>query len=93
MLKLVKSSPLMMAAKSTMKNLVLHVAYTPTCLSRLNGFTSHSLALKEDAAALQQIRSITKRTVVPVQSANVCHMSGGVRCMSWQVRGKNAECS
>ena len=47
--------------------------------------------IKEDAVALQQIRSITKRTVVPVQSSNVCHMGGGVRCMSWQVRGKNAE--
>jgi agmatine deiminase len=47
--------------------------------------------IKEDAVALQQIRSVTKRTVVPVQSSNVCHMGGGVRCMSWQVRGKNAE--
>ena len=44
--------------------------------------------IKEDAVALQQIRSVTKRTVVPVQSSNVCHMGGGVRCMSWQVRGK-----
>ena len=41
--------------------------------------------IKEDAVALQQIRSITKRTVVPVQSSNVCHMGGGVRCMSWGV--------
>ena len=47
--------------------------------------------IKADAVALKQIRSMTKRTVVPVQSANVCHMGGGVRCMSWQVRGKNAE--
>lgn len=47
--------------------------------------------IKEDAVALQQIRSATKRTVVPVQSASVCHMGGGVRCMSWQIRGKNAE--
>ena len=47
--------------------------------------------IKEDAVALQQIRSVTKRTVVPVQSSNVCHIGGGVRCMSWQVRGKNAE--
>ena len=47
--------------------------------------------IKEDAVALQQIRSVTERTVVPVQSSNVCHMGGGVRCMSWQVRGKNAE--
>ncbi|OTG61444.1 peptide ABC transporter permease [Acinetobacter sp. ANC 4204] len=47
--------------------------------------------IKEDAIALKQIRSVTKRTVIPVQSANVCHMGGGVRCMSWQVRGKNAE--
>ncbi len=47
--------------------------------------------IKEDAIALKQIRSITKRTVIPVQSSKVCHMGGGVRCMSWQVRSKNAE--
>ena len=47
--------------------------------------------IKEDSVALQQIRAITKRKVIPVQSNHVCHMGGGVRCMSWQLRGKNAE--
>lgn len=47
--------------------------------------------IKQDAVALQQIRRLTKRTVIPVQSAQVCKMGGGVRCMSWQLRGKNAE--
>ena len=47
--------------------------------------------IKEDSVALQQIRAITKRKVIPVQSNHVCHMGGGVRCMSWQLRGENAE--
>lgn len=47
--------------------------------------------IKQDAVALQQIRRLTKRTVIPIHSAQVCHMGGGVRCMSWQLRGKNAE--
>ncbi|WP_196076064.1 MULTISPECIES: agmatine deiminase family protein [unclassified Acinetobacter] len=47
--------------------------------------------IKQDAVALQQLRQLTKRTVIPVQSAQVCHMGGGIRCMSWQLRGKNAE--
>ena len=47
--------------------------------------------IKEDSVALQQIRVITKRKVIPVQSNHVCHMGGGVRCMSWQLRGENAE--
>ncbi len=47
--------------------------------------------IKEDSVALQQIRVITKRKVIPVQSNHVCHMGGGVRCMSWQLRGENAD--
>lgn len=47
--------------------------------------------IKEDSVALQQIRAITKRKVIPVQSNHVCYMGGGVRCMSWQLRGENAE--
>ena len=47
--------------------------------------------IKQDSVALQQIRAITKRKVIPVQSNHVCHMGGGVRCMSWQLRGENAE--
>ncbi|OTG81192.1 peptide ABC transporter permease [Acinetobacter sp. ANC 4648] len=47
--------------------------------------------IKEDSIALQQIRALTKREVIPIQSNNVCHMGGGVRCMSWQLRGENAQ--
>ncbi len=47
--------------------------------------------IAEDAVALKQIKSATKRQVVPVMSAKVCEMGGGVRCMSWQMRGQNAE--
>lgn len=44
----------------------------------------------EDAEALSQIRQWTDREVIPVRSDQVCHMGGGVRCMSWQLRGENA---
>lgn len=46
--------------------------------------------IAEDAEALARMRSWTDKEVVPVQSGQVCHMGGGVRCMSWQVRGDNA---
>ncbi len=45
----------------------------------------------EDVAALEAMRSWTDKEVIPVQSAGVCHMGGGVRCMSWQLRGENAK--
>ena len=47
--------------------------------------------IKEDSIALQQIRALTKREIIPIQSNNVCHMGGGVRCMSWQLQGENAK--
>lgn len=46
--------------------------------------------IAEDTVALEQVRNVTSRKVVPVPAHQVCHMGGGVRCMSWQVRGKNA---
>ncbi|WP_366145043.1 agmatine deiminase family protein [Maricaulis sp.] len=46
--------------------------------------------IAEDAEALAAVRSWTDKTVVPVQSGQVCAMGGGVRCMSWQLRGENA---
>ena len=45
--------------------------------------------IPEDKIALKQVRAATSREVVPVSSQQVCHMGGGVRCMSWQLRGKN----
>ena len=47
--------------------------------------------IPEDKIALQQIRAITDKQVIPVDSAKVCHMGGGVRCLSWQLRGPLAE--
>ncbi len=44
----------------------------------------------EDALALQQVRAVTTKTVIPVRSQQVCQMGGGVRCMSMQLRGENA---
>ena len=46
--------------------------------------------IPEDATALEQVRRHTRRTVIPVSSQDVCFMGGGVRCMSWQLRGKSA---
>jgi len=45
----------------------------------------------EDAAAIDALSPWTDKTIVPVPSGGVCHMGGGVRCMSWQLRGENAE--
>lgn len=46
--------------------------------------------IPQDAIALAQVRAATTREVIPVNSAKVCEMGGGVRCMSWQLRGENA---
>jgi agmatine/peptidylarginine deiminase len=46
--------------------------------------------IPEDEIALRQARAATRREVVPVQSGNVCHMGGGVRCLSLQLRDANA---
>jgi len=47
--------------------------------------------IAEDAIAMKQMQKATSREVVPVQSKQVCHMGGGVRCMSLQLRGGVAE--
>lgn len=46
--------------------------------------------IPEDEIALAQVRAATSREVIPVRSEQVCQMGGGVRCMSWQLRGANA---
>lgn len=47
--------------------------------------------IPEDTKALAQVRAATSREVIPIQSSQVCQMGGGVRCMSWQLRGANAQ--
>ncbi len=47
--------------------------------------------IPEDVIALEQVRAATTREVIPVSSETVCYMGGGVRCMSWQLRGTEAE--
>lgn len=47
--------------------------------------------LPEDEIAVEQVRAATTREVVPISSHQVCSMGGGVRCMSWQLRGDNAD--
>jgi len=46
--------------------------------------------IPEDTEALESVRRWTTKDVIPVRSDKVCHMGGGVRCMSWQLRGQNA---
>lgn len=46
--------------------------------------------IAQDEEALASVRSWTDKEVVPVRSDKVCHMGGGVRCMSAQLRGLNA---
>ncbi len=46
--------------------------------------------IPQDKLALKQVRAVTPREVIPVLSSQVCHMGGGVRCMSLQIRGENA---
>ncbi len=47
--------------------------------------------LSEDRIALETVRAATRRQVVGVAAHQVCFMGGGVRCMSWQVRGPSAD--
>lgn len=46
--------------------------------------------IPEDKTALDAMRQWTSKEIVPVRSDTVCYMGGGVRCMSWQLRGENA---
>ncbi|MBF0587917.1 MAG: agmatine deiminase family protein [Magnetococcales bacterium] len=47
--------------------------------------------IPDDHIAIEQLRSITDREIVPVPAHQVCFMGGGVRCMSWQLRGRSAD--
>ncbi|WP_209348019.1 agmatine deiminase family protein [Pontixanthobacter sp. CEM42] len=47
--------------------------------------------IPEDAEALASMREWTSKEIIPVQSGGICQMGGGVRCMSWQVRGETAK--
>lgn len=47
--------------------------------------------IPEDAKALADVSGWTNKTVIPVMSGQVCQMGGGVRCMSWQLRGTSAQ--
>jgi len=47
--------------------------------------------IPDDKIAIQQLQAITKKKIVPVSSEQVCGLGGGVRCMSLQLRGKNAQ--
>ncbi|WP_421902885.1 agmatine deiminase family protein [Maridesulfovibrio sp.] len=46
--------------------------------------------IPEDEIARKCFKEISCKEIVPVFSSEVCLMGGGVRCMSWQLRGTNA---
>lgn len=41
--------------------------------------------IPQDAQALEMVTRLTRKQVIPVASQQVCHMGGGVRCMSSQI--------
>lgn len=43
-----------------------------------------------DTKALELVKAHTDKQVKTVDAQNVCFMGGSVRCLSWQVTGKNA---
>ena len=47
--------------------------------------------IAEDKIALEQVKAATTKEVVAISSQGICHMGGGVRCMSLQLRGINAK--
>lgn len=46
--------------------------------------------IPEDSQALASMRRWSDKQIIPVSSQSVCKMGGGVRCMSWQLRGEPA---
>jgi agmatine deiminase len=47
--------------------------------------------IKEDAIALADMKRWSDKEIIPIMSQQVCQMGGGVRCMSWQLRGQTAK--
>lgn len=45
--------------------------------------------IAEDEQALATVKALTDKQVIPVSSQGVCHMGGGVRCMSSQINLEN----
>lgn len=47
--------------------------------------------IAEDAEVFALVQSLSDREVIPIPSSGVCYMGGGLRCMSWQLRGVSAQ--
>lgn len=47
--------------------------------------------IPEDTQALSDMQRWSDKEIIPVMSDSVCKMGGGVRCMSWQLRGEPAQ--
>ena len=47
--------------------------------------------LPHDDEVLEIIKQNTTKKVIPINAEGVCGLGGSVRCLSWQLTGKNAE--
>jgi agmatine/peptidylarginine deiminase len=47
--------------------------------------------MPHDKKALEIIRKNTEKKVIEIDATGVCPMGGSVRCLTWQLTGKNAE--
>ena len=47
--------------------------------------------LPHDDEVLEIIKQNTTKKVIPINAEGVCGLGGSVRCLSWQLAGKNAE--
>lgn len=65
----------------------LHVNSTVT----FNNIYVPTFGMSHDSAAIDIIRNSTDKKVIEIDATNVCAMGGGVRCLTWQVAGDNAE--
>lgn len=45
----------------------------------------------EDNAVVKKIQSLTNKTVVTLNTQEVCFLGGNLRCLSWQLTGDNAQ--
>lgn len=50
-----------------------------------------TFGMQHEAAALDLIEESSDRNVIEVNAEGVCEMGGSVRCLTWQVAGKNAK--
>lgn len=75
---------------------ILDVRFGSACGIYANLLTTQSalylpaFGLPDDASIARVVAALTESQVVRVRSDSVCHMGGGLRCMSWRATGSAA---